>query len=315
MDIQSEKFRAVYHAPGIYEQVLLPHFFDGVEDVDLVARLMLEHYGQPGNDRRLNVLDLGCGTGRVTTVLAPYAATLYGIDSGGPMIAAFRQRFPDAQAACLDIREAVEAMHAKGLAGTFDVVGAFWSLSYPILDLFEEMTSEGIRPRADAADARRRADGFVRDVLSLVAPNGRLIVMFFDSETPEQRLVTQLWEQIAPFPGTGRGYAREIVIEGLRDAESRGEGRLVHTRRGGVAAAPTPDAARRWFEIVHLKSFPALVSDPTTRAAVERFAREHEQPSGEVLIPSGVHLIDFWKIESRAHVAGSASASLTRRLR
>ena len=66
-------FRAVYHAPGVYEQVLLPHYFDGVEDTELVARLMRQHYGRPGNNQNLNVLDLGCGTGRVTAMLAPYA--------------------------------------------------------------------------------------------------------------------------------------------------------------------------------------------------------------------------------------------------
>src|SRR2546423_2872253 len=230
-------FRAVYHAPGIYEQVLLPHYLDGVEDTDLVAQLMREHYGRPGNNQRLNILDLGCGTGRVTAVLAPYAAHLRGVDSGQPMIDVFTRRFPHAQAACRDTREAVEAMCAE-YAGPFDVVGAFWSLSYPIGDLFEELTADGIRPKPDQAAARERAEHLVRQILSLVAPDGHLMILFFDSDTPEQRLVTRLWEKIAPFPGTGRGFAREILLDALHTAENQGEGRLTHTRLGGAALAP-----------------------------------------------------------------------------
>jgi SAM-dependent methyltransferase len=295
-------FRAVYHVPGVYEQVLVPHYFDGIEDTELIAQLMREHYGQPRNNQRLNILDLGCGTGRVTQVLAPYASDLHGVDSGAPMTAAFRERFPHASAECRDTRDAVEAMHAEGRAGTFDVVGAFWSLSYPILDLFEEMTAEGIQPKADAARALAQAQELVRRILDLVAPQGHLIILFFDSETPEQRLVTRLWERIAPFPGSGRGYAREIVVDVLADAERRGEGRLLHVRRGGLAVAPTAQAARQWFEMVHLKSFPALVDDQKVRTEIGAFVADHQLPSGEVLIPSGVHVIDFWKIDTRAHL-------------
>lgn len=301
-------FRAVYRAPGIYEQVLLPHYFDGVEDIDLVARLMREHYGQPGNNLRLDILDLGCGTGRVTAALAPYAAHLRGVDSGQPMIDAFTQRFPHAQAARQDTRAAVEVMCAEH-GGPFDVVGAFWSLSYPIGDLFEELTADGIRPKPDQAAAREQAEHLVYQILSLVAPHGHLMILFFDSDTPEQRLVTRLWEKVAPFPGTGRGYSREILIDALRTAEDRGEGRLVHTRLGGAALAPDAESALRWFEVVHLKSLPALLVDPTARDAIDTFITQYEQPSGEVIIPTGAHLLDFWKGERRRHLPRQARSA------
>jgi SAM-dependent methyltransferase len=300
-------FRAVYHVPGVYEQVLVPHYFDGAEDTELIARFMREHYGQPRNNQCLNVMELGCGTGRVTQMLAPYAGELHGVDSGAPMIAAFRERFPHASAECRDTREAVEAMHAEGRAGTFDVVGAFWSLSYPVLDLFEEMTADGIQPKADAARALVQAQELVRRILGLVAPRGHLMILFFDSETPEQRLVTRLWERIAPFPGNGRGYAREIVVDVLADAERRGEGRLLHLRRGGLAVAANVQAARQWFEVVHLKSFPALINDLEVRTEIDTFIAKHELPSGEVLIPSGVHVIDFWKVGRPAHLPNGRS--------
>ncbi len=52
------------------------------------------------------VLDLGCGSGEpVSVVLAARGLTLYGVDASPTMIAAFRARFPDAEAECATVEE------------------------------------------------------------------------------------------------------------------------------------------------------------------------------------------------------------------
>lgn len=209
------------------------------------------------------------------------------------MLNTFRARFPRAETRCADTRQTVAQMRAEGLAGAFDVIGAFWSLNYPLGDCFEEMTAEGIRPVADQATARQQAGQLARDLVSLVAEGGHLLVLFFDSETSEQRLVTRAWEKIAPFPEGGRGYTRLLLLEELRAAEDHGEGWLTHTRTGGVALAPNTDAARAWFNHLHFKNMPALVTDPEVQADVAAFVADHTQPSGEVILPSGIHVIDF----------------------
>jgi hypothetical protein len=38
------------------------------------------------------------------------------------------------------------------------------------------------------------------------------------------------------------------------------------------------------------------------RAEIDTFIAKHELPSGEVLIPSGVYVIDFWKADKLAHL-------------
>jgi len=154
------------------------------------------------------------------------------MDNSTAMTTAVTARFPDAETRCLDTRDAVDLLLTEGAAGSFDVIGAFWSLSYPIGDCFEEMTADGIRPVADLAAGRERARQMIRGLIQLIAPGGHLLALFFDSETPEQRLVTRLWERVAPFPEGGRGYTRQLLIEELRAIEDRG--------RGG---SPTPAAA------------------------------------------------------------------------
>ncbi|MFD8316217.1 methyltransferase domain-containing protein [Kitasatospora purpeofusca] len=294
-------FREIYQAPGLYDRLLLPHYFDGIEDTDLVRQVMERHYGQPGGEPALRVAELGCGTGRVTAALAPYARHLRATDYSQSMIDTFRSRYPGAEALPQETTVSVKRMLAAGMAGTFNVVGAFWSLSYPLGDYFEELSAEGIVARPDAEQGRAEAGQLVRDIVSLLAPGGHFLALFFDSETPEQQLVTRAWEKVAPFPGTGRGYTREILLDELQGAEARGQGRLHVARHGGIAVAPTADAARAWFTTVHMKSLPAL-DDPGVHRDIDAFVADHLQPDGQVFIPTGTYLIDFWAGPADRHL-------------
>ncbi|MPY98146.1 MAG: methyltransferase domain-containing protein [Actinophytocola sp.] len=286
-----EHLRSVYETSGVYERRLLPHYYDGREDRDLISELLFVHYGQPAGD--LAVVEFGCGTGRVTARLAPYARHLTAADYSSTMIDAVRQRYPQVRALCADTRDAVAELLGEGRAGSFDLVGAFWSLSYPLGEFFESMTAEGIQSVADVDAARTEARTFVRDMTRLLAPGGHLLALFFDSDTPEQRLVTRLWEQIASFPEEGRSYTRNLLLRALLDAEDAGEGTLTHTRRGGTAWAPNVEAAIAWFNVVHLKSFRALVDEAGVQREIREFVGRYEQPSGEITLSSGVHVIDF----------------------
>ena len=137
--------------------------------------------------------------------------------------------------------------------------------------------------------------------MRLLTDKGHLLVLFFDSETCEQRLVTRLWETIGPFPEGGRGYTRQLLLDELHAAEDRGDGWLTHTRTGGVALAPSTDAARAWFNYLHFKNIPTLVNTPEVQTEVTAFIEEHTQPSGEVILPSGVHVIDFLATRNPCH--------------
>ncbi|MFC8528067.1 methyltransferase domain-containing protein [Nocardia sp. NPDC057227] len=275
----------------MYDKLLLPHYFGGVEDVDLVSSWLNENYGAPTS--ALDVAEFGCGTGRMTEALAPFARNLVLADNSEVMVSAVARKFPDAQTFCGDTSDVTTSLLAAGRAQSFDLVTAFWSLTYPIGEFFEELTAAGVRSHPDQASARGRAHEFVSGLTRLVAPGGHLLAMLFDAESPEQQLVTRAWEKVAPFPDGDRSYTRDIVIHALRVAESQGAGRLTHTRRGGVAWAPSGHAAREWFFGVHFKHHPQLLADADLAATVAGFIERHTMPNGGVALPSGVHVIDF----------------------
>ncbi len=301
-----KQFRAVYEATGVYERRLLPHYYRGVEDLDLVTELLSSHYGRPM--ATLSAVEFGCGTGRLTARLAPYARRLIVADYSPVMVDVVQSRFPQVEAICADTRDAVTQLLSDGMHGAFDVVAAFWSLSYPLGEFFETMTADGVQPADNPAHSREQATNFVGHLVDLLAPGGHLLALFFDADSPEQQLVTRMWERIAPFPEEGRSYTLNLLLGGLRRAEAAGRGALTHSRNGGAAWAPDRNAALAWFNVVHFKSMPALVNDPDVQREITRFIKRYQQPSGAVALPSGVHVIDF-------HATGHPICHLPERLR
>lgn len=284
--------RAVYEADGLYEQLLLPHYFDGISDTDLVASWMIQHYGQPTPTRR--IAEFGCGTGRITTTLTGYAEQLVLADYSNTMIEAVTARFPQARTICADTRDAVDTLLDEHGTCQFDLVASFWSLSYPLSEHFETMSPTGdICVKSDLVLARAQAGAFVERLVDLLVPGGHLLVWLFDSDSPEQQLVTRAWEKVAPFPDGGRAYTRTVLLDALRDAEARGRGSLTYSRIGGVAVAQDTAAGRGWFFGEHFKHHPLLLADLDLCDEVEAFLARHRLPDGRIAIPSGAYVIDF----------------------
>ncbi|MFJ4097486.1 methyltransferase domain-containing protein [Kitasatospora sp. NPDC089913] len=290
----TETFNAGYRSADTYNEMLPPHYYDGVEDTDLVEDLLTRTFGPAEHNRQgLRVLDLGCGPGRVTERLAPYAGELHGTDKSEGMVRRFAASFPQARATVGDTESVVAQLLADGSAGGYDLIGSFWSMSYPLLECFEETGPNGVVAVGDPAAGVLRADRIVEGLVRLLADDGHLVMLFFDADSAEQRLVTRLWERIAPFPGSGRGYTWQLLEQGLLRAEREGRGTLTTSRVSGVAVAEDARAAREWFRIGHLNSFTGLVDDPDVLAEIDAFVAQNTAPDGRVLIPSGVHLVHF----------------------
>ncbi|MBU3063153.1 class I SAM-dependent methyltransferase [Nocardia sp. NEAU-G5] len=285
-----EPFNIGYADASVYQDMLPPHYYCGREDIDLISDHLRRIYGESHQHSRLRVLDLGCGPGRVTTALAPYAHTLTGTDKSSGMIAHFRDRFPAAEAVCADT-ETVLAHFAGNRH--FDLIGSFWSMSYPLLECYETTTADGVIVTNDLDSSTARVHALLTHLIDLLATDGHLVMLFFDAATAEQRLVTRLWERIQPFPGTGRDFTWQLLLGALQDAEAAGRGHLTTHRLPGVALTPSVEAAVDWFRIGHLNTYPDLVEDPDVIAEITGFVQAHAHRDGRVLIPSGVHLLDF----------------------
>lgn len=129
--------------------------------------------------------------------------------------------------------------------------------------------------------------------------------------------MTQLWERIAPFPDGGRSYTRNLLIDELCAAEDRGEGWLTHTRRGGVAVAPSRDAARTWFTHLHFKDLPALVNGPNGATGEDFLGYSHgpalystiQRGLAQLIAEQAVRAVDGARFEQQRDVRRSLIAA------
>jgi hypothetical protein len=112
---------------------------------------------------------------------------------------------------------------------------------------------------------------------------------FFDPDSAEQQFVTEVWEPVAPFPGTGRDFTRRILLNHLADAE----GTTATNHYTGNLRSPDRTHAEQWFLDGHFKSFPTLVHDHGIRDTVGDFLAHHTRDDGSVQVPVGVYVTTF----------------------
>jgi SAM-dependent methyltransferase len=275
----------IYDQPGLYDAVLPRYTFNNIADEELLrhalGQLTAAHPAQ-------RVLELGCGTGRMTTIIRGFADELTCVDYSAAMLDTFQARYPDLTPIHTDAREFVERAHHQIPQPVFDLIAACWSLNYPLLACFETNTGTAIVPR-DLDAGRRDAAGFLSAVTNLLAPGGHLLAFFFDPDSAEQRFVTDVWESVAPFPGTGRDFTRRLLLDHLQ----RCDGAVTTHHYNGRMLSPTLAHAEQWFLEGHFKSFPALAGTPEIRDTVRAFLINYTHDDGTVQVPAGVYVTTF----------------------
>lgn len=243
-------------------------------------------YGEPAH--QLAVLEIGAGTGRMTERLAPFAGSLTCTDKYPAMLQVLRAKLPGAGTITANTRELSDQLAP---ARQFDYVGAFWTLSYPIGECLETLENDHIIPRSDLESATEEAELMIAGLVRYIKPGGRLTAYFFDSESREQQAVTTIWEQLAPDPGGYRGFTREVAARGLqRGAADLG---MEFTEAHYEGIAPFKDTAelRRWYELAHCKSIPALTGSPVFEEQLHRLEDTYTLSGGRVELPVGMYAL------------------------
>ncbi|MEP6630045.1 MAG: class I SAM-dependent methyltransferase [Lapillicoccus sp.] len=145
------------------------------------ASLLRRHLPPPPAD----VLDLGCGTGTLTLLLAEAGHRVHGVDLAPAMVAAARAKL--AGAGAMATVEEGDAADPPGDPGTFDVV----------------LTRHVLWALPDPAAALRRWAGLLR-------PGGRLVLVEGRWWTGGGLTADETRRLVAP-------HARDIVVEPLTD--------------------------------------------------------------------------------------------------
>lgn len=231
-------------------------------------------------DRSLKLADCGSGAGQIWRRLDRRISDIIAVEPNRPM------HCPEADPRA----RYVEADGLEFLAtytAALDLISWMWSLNYAVLQYFESYDATARRVRqfdwnaAEPSAIGALERGFAR------LETARLFVMFFDSESTEQKFITDIWSTVAPFPFNHRSYTRTLAFGIIEQIALRHRRRFTVEHRAGFATYPTLRHASDSIMNFHLRGH--FGDDPEVTRAVEDFCQFHHDPSG-VRIPAGVYL-------------------------
>ena len=244
-------------------------------------------------------VELGCGTGRFTPALASASNRVIATDPSPGMIDFCRQNVHLSVPG--EFREAAaEDVVLSGVAGRADLVGAFWSLTYPIQSFFAlTLTPAGqIVQRVSNREARRKAEAFIEGLTQIRDFSRAIVAIVFTPDSVEQRWITGVWSSIGPLPGGSRDVAwdllqargNQLVDEGHTSATECASGNLI---------CPDETELKQVFLDHHLRG---LLPQGATRKQLEqkliRDMAPYRCPEG-YRIPAGFRWLSF-KLNGRA---------------
>lgn len=272
-----------YISPAYYERLLPPYQFDGRSDLQLLQ----EFVSQSPSAGEMDILELGCGSGRATRVLAAVESitslTLVDIS----------RRMLDRACATLGPSDPVSPVCADALSyvdttnATFSTVVSMWSLSHSVHQhLLTDPTRDGF--------VRRSLRRLIAEVLR---PRGRLLVVHVDAASDEQRPLFELKREIYPLYAAhpDQSPSKRVLDEVLWQCSADGLGTFSCIRLLGdpIVYESVEQAMETYFNFHLATHWNRSAGLRSYLGRIETQLRTHLCESGEVAVRPGCFVYEF----------------------
>lgn len=168
-----------------------------------------------------------------------------------------------------------------------DVIAWMWALNYPLLAFFEEYEPQTRTvTRKDWLDGHHHCLDRLVQILK-VRCKAKWVVLFFDDASVEQKFVTRIWQEDAPFPFQDRAHTRRILEMAFNYQASELGGRVEKVHLQGLAEYGPLDVAVQKMMNFHLRG--NFADQERVRKQATAFLSQFEA-SGEVRCPAGAYL-------------------------
>jgi SAM-dependent methyltransferase len=250
--VPSGAYLSPYLQSDVYEQTRPRYVWHENRSEEEIIYELLQGLVQTRSDLFSLVVELGCGTGRFTQLLANFSKNLVAIDPSASMVSYCRQLLQGISS-CKIYQASAEKVVASGIISKVDLVAAFWSLSYPLQSFLElrQGVDGNIIQQVSNEDAENEIQLFLSGLFQENATR-IYIIIFFDEKSEEQTWVTNQWLRLAPLPGGGRDFIWLKLENYLDQLSQRGHSVKIETIKG-VLVCDDEEHLTRVFLDHHLR--------------------------------------------------------------
>lgn len=275
-----------YLDPDYYEQLLKEYAFTGKTDLEIVAE-KLDGYKLPAI---INILELGCGTGRVTQeIINKQKFThLDLVDLSELMMSKARVRFASNPQIAFHKSDSLEFLLRSNLE-TYDLVVSLWSFSHSV---HQTLIREGVER---GTELLRMA--LERLFTKLMKRGGKFLLIHFDSQSEEQTILMKQWRRIWPLLNNFPEQSPSKVLLDVRFQELQSRGVINYTCRHLLGDPIVYDSMEQALEIFfnfHLESNLNNSSNlDEVMSDLRIYFTKFMQPSGQIAIRPGCFLFEI----------------------
>ncbi len=243
-----------------------------------------------------NVLELGIGSGIMTRIIAPKSKYFEGEDISEEMVNHTKRLVKNPNSKFI-IQEMKEYIKSNNYLDRFDNIFSFWSFNYPLLSCYEEFDhkKKKIIPRKDLNLADEDAKSFIKTFFKKCKRDAKFLFLFFDAKCPEQNIVTDLWEIVAPFPNNDRNHTSSIFFQTLEDLKDHGVIKFKKTFLRGRIILDNKSEVVNTFLNLHLRGI--FNHNKNLNEIINKLEKKvMKYKVGEkYIIPSGAYMVEAEK--------------------
>ena len=287
----------LYKSPKHYEKLLPNYNFDGKGDKEYLDSWLNMNHPNIGN-----VLELMCGSGRMTQVLNKYANDIVGVDKSSQMLKVAMGRFKNAHNihfVSSDVDTYIDKIIKTAEISTFDSIVSFWGINYWLHNGFLRFDHHGKLIQAltpgEIEIAEKLAIAKLKRLLENAKSGSRFVFFHVRSDTEEQSIHRKYWGKMNSIFAPPLKTPSQIVIEKVL-SELYKDGKLTYEIKyvNGSVKFYNLEMALEIFMNFHSKGY--FNDRPECIDLLKEFTKDlsiHKLPNGEIELGAGFLLMDI----------------------
>ncbi|MBS3105051.1 class I SAM-dependent methyltransferase [Candidatus Woesearchaeota archaeon] len=244
----------VEYSDAQYYQYILPRYlFEGVEDTEKLEEWFLAETNS-GSQKFKRVLELACGNGRGTRIVAKYANELDAVDLSPSMISSAQtvKNLTNVRFYRGDMFEFTNKLARENRLHEYDLIFSFWGIFYGTNDEFITVDQHGNLLALDPQSATQKAERNLRTLFDNLTQGTQFLFFHVRSDTEEQLIYRPIIGAYCSAFMPPRPTPSEIILKKVLDSSGVDyQWRNV----GGFVEYPSLEKALEVNLNFHLKGF------------------------------------------------------------